>query len=193
LSQEPSKRDDSCENLIHQLHTPEKPVVEDVPDVQPGNIEKPPADDVPELQPVEIAGSNDGEGFVLPEHELTERHVSILNHFSPNKWKFLVAVVVFDAMKTATRDHLDALFAEFPTADDVEDRGWFDVLELMEEKGIEGGEPLARSIARLSYQYLEAVPGNVAPSSFPPAFLDNFTKKTAFWAACHGVVFGNVQ
>ncbi len=83
-------------------------------------------------------GSAIFEARPVPDFGLTDDHVQMLKRFSEDKWKFLMCVAALDVNKAATVDLLEAFFATFPNADEVEDRGWFDVSECLETIGLDG-------------------------------------------------------
>jgi hypothetical protein len=123
-----------------------------------------------------------------PNLVLTDDHVQILKRYSSDNWKFLVSVVVLDVTKSATVDQLDAFFATFPNADQVEERGWFDVFDCLDEIGLAGGEFLSRYIARTSYDFIAAHVVQQPPFSLE-FISQNFARKNAFWEVCHRVAF----
>jgi hypothetical protein len=154
--------------------------VED-PEVELRDSSSPDADQAPTESAI-------SEARPVPDYGLTDDHVTMLKRFSEDKWKFLMCVAALDVNKAATVDHLEAFFATFPNADEVEDRGWFDVSDCLETIGLDGGEFLSRYMTRTSYDFLAA---QVLHAPFTLDFMsENFARKNAFWEACYRAVDG---
>jgi hypothetical protein len=138
-------------------------------------------------------------------NSLKVESVKTLQNFSQDMWKFLVAVCIFDVVKTATKDDLDGFFASFPTAEVVEDSGWFDVDDYLRQSNLhqdDSGEfrgwprtidnagkdeGLARTITNTAYYFIENTKD--MKFEFSRASLKKFPRANKFWEQCYEAVF----